>query len=600
MSYTVLARKWRPRNFAEVAGQQPILQTLHNAITAGKLHHAYLFTGTRGVGKTSIARILAKCLSCEQGITATPCGKCTACIGIDIGNYVDVIEVDAASRTKVEDTRALLENVPYAPVQGRCKIYIIDEVHMLSNHSFNALLKTLEEPPTHVKFLLATTEPKKLPVTILSRCLQFHLRNFSVAEISSHLAKVLAAEQINCESLAIRRISLAADGSMRDALTLLEQVIALCANNEVSISNGVNNDASNRVAQTTNNSLTITESAVLQMLGIASDQLLLALLGAINTANSAQIFAIINDLAAQGVDFKKILTELQATLHKIAVYQALSEQPRQAGFADQASFAGSATDILNYSPELLALIPTFAPTNVQRLYQVTLVGQRDLPYAPSMRIGFEMIMLRMMLALAQKITITAPAAAPTPSVTQVYADAPIIAKTEQQFEQPAGQQSQKLQTTQELPPNLPKQQVVAKPPRPKKWKDVLLQLPLRGLVKELAKHCEISIWEADRVELLLDVQCRHIFNTQRQQQLQEALQQFLGRKIKFSINIGFAGANINSAPAASANSKPVNKAHNISEPVAPVTANAKNIADENIKKMQQLLQAEIEQVTTKN
>src|SRR5215207_6340442 len=226
MSYLALARKWRPKKFAELVGQEHVLRALVNALDTGRLHHAFLFTGTRGVGKTTIARILAKCLNCEKGVTATPCGECPACLDIDAGRFFDLIEVDAASRTKVDDTRDLLDNVQYAPARGRFKVYLIDEVHMLSTHSFNALLKTLQEPPPHVKFLLATTDPQKLPVTVLSRCLQFNLKRFPVGLISEHLAKVLAAEKIPAEPPALKLVAQAADGSMRDALSLLDQLIA--------------------------------------------------------------------------------------------------------------------------------------------------------------------------------------------------------------------------------------------------------------------------------------------------------------------------------------------------------------------------------------
>lgn len=401
MNYQVLARKWRPRTFVEVVGQQLVLQALHNALAAGVVHHAYLFTGDRGVGKTTITRIIAKCLNCAQGITTEPCGSCDSCLAIDAGKHMDVIEVDAASRTKVEDTRSLLENVAYAPTSGRFKVYIIDEVHMLSNHSFNALLKTLEEPPSHVKFLLATTDPKKLPVTILSRCLQFHLRNFTQRQITQHLGKVLAAEGVAYTEAALNRLSQAAGGSMRDALMLLEQAIALSmpskAQGSESIrqeqaiqtsqddANILNEGQASRAECETKYSSEITLDLVLQMLGTVGEQVVLALLLAIVKSDSARAFEIIVELELQAADFKSVIQELQGLLHKIAVLQVLPEYQEQ-----------QIDSVENTRDELSVLANSILPQDVQVLYQVALHGLRDLPYAPSMRLGFEMLVLRML------------------------------------------------------------------------------------------------------------------------------------------------------------------------------------------------------------
>ncbi len=354
MSYQVLARKWRPRSFATMVGQEHVLRALINALDNERLHHAYLFTGTRGVGKTTVARIFAKSLNCEQGVSSTPCGQCSACTEIDEGRFVDLIEVDAASRTKVEDTRELLENVQYAPVRGRFKVYLIDEVHMLSINSFNALLKTLEEPPPHVKFLLATTDPQKLPVTILSRCLQFNLKRMSPEMIAGHLTKVLGEEQIEAEPRAIDLISEAADGSMRDALSLLDQAIAYGAGRLV-------------------------EAEVRAMLGSVDRSHIHAILQALAQEDAQALLAVSETLAMQGADFSGVLAELISQLHKLALAQ-LAPQTVQGGEADK----------------IKALAETISPEDIQLFYQIGLNGRRDLPFAPEQRAGFEMILLRML------------------------------------------------------------------------------------------------------------------------------------------------------------------------------------------------------------
>lgn len=298
MSYQVLARKWRPQTFADVVGQEHVLTALANGLSLGRIHHAYLFSGTRGVGKTSIARLLAKGLNCETGITATPCGTCANCQEIEQGRFVDLIEIDAASRTKVEDTRELLDNVQYAPARGRFKVYLIDEVHMLSRHSFNALLKTLEEPPAHVKFLLATTDPQKLPVTILSRCLQFHLKALDVEQIRAQLEKVLLAEQITSDARALQLLARAADGSMRDALSLTDQAVSMGQGQ-------------------------VTTVTVSQMLGTLDDEQPLAIIEALVSADGARVMAQIEQAASRGVDWENLLVESLSLLHKIAMVQLL-------------------------------------------------------------------------------------------------------------------------------------------------------------------------------------------------------------------------------------------------------------------------------------
>lgn len=356
MSYQVLARKWRPRVFREMVGQEHVLQALINALDHNRLHHAYLFTGTRGVGKTTIARILAKCLNCETGVSSEPCGQCSSCREIAEGRFVDLIEVDAASRTKVEDTRELLENVQYAPTRGRYKVYLIDEVHMLSNSSFNALLKTLEEPPPHVKFLLATTDPQKLPMTILSRCLQFNLKNMNPERIVQHLKFVLEQELVPYEESALWHLGRAADGSMRDAMSLTDQAIAYGSGK-------------------------ITESEVSAMLGTIDQTAVYDVVTALASYDGRAVLAAVERMSEQAPDYASALAEMLAVLHRIAIAQALPEA------VDNSH--GDRERILQLSQQLPA-------EDVQLFYQTALLGRRDLPLAPDPRAGFEMVLLRML------------------------------------------------------------------------------------------------------------------------------------------------------------------------------------------------------------
>jgi DNA polymerase-3 subunit gamma/tau len=356
MSYQVLARKWRPRIFREMVGQEHVLQALINALDHNRLHHAYLFTGTRGVGKTTIARILAKCLNCETGVSSEPCGTCSACREIAEGRFVDLIEVDAASRTKVEDTRELLENVQYAPTRGRYKVYLIDEVHMLSNSSFNALLKTLEEPPPHVKFLLATTDPQKLPMTILSRCLQFNLKNMNPERIVNHLKYVLEQEVIPYEESALWQLGRAADGSMRDAMSLTDQAIAYGSGK-------------------------ITEAEVATMLGTLDQAAVYEIVSALVSLDGKAILGAVQKMSEQAPDFANALAEMLSMLHRIAIAQALPEA------VDNSH--GDKDRIMQLAQQLPA-------EDVQLFYQTALLGRRDLPLAPDPRAGFEMVLLRML------------------------------------------------------------------------------------------------------------------------------------------------------------------------------------------------------------
>jgi len=376
MSYQVLARRWRPQTFEQMVGQEHVLRALVNALGSNRLHHAYLLTGTRGVGKTTLARLIAKCLNCEEGVSASPCGVCSACREIADGRFVDLLEVDAASRTKVEDTRELLENVLYAPARGRYKVYLIDEVHMLSGHSFNALLKTLEEPPPHVKFLLATTDPQKLPATVLSRCLQLHLRNLSPEQITAHLERILAAEGLEGEAAGLWQIAVAAQGSMRDALSLTDQAIA---------------HGAGKVSAVT----------VSEMLGHVEREQLRALLDALLAADAVRVLEAVESLAAQGADCERILSEVLVELHRIALVQAVP---------------GAIESIHGDRDQILSWATAASQADLQLYYQIGLQCRRDLPYAPDARSGLEMALLRM---LAFR-----PAGAPPPSTSKVPASAP--------------------------------------------------------------------------------------------------------------------------------------------------------------------------------
>ena len=395
MSYQVLARKWRPKTFADVVGQEHIITALANGLKDNRLHHAYLFSGTRGVGKTSIARLFAKGLNCVHGVTATPCGECENCKAIEQGNFIDLIEIDAASRTKVEDTRELLDNVQYKPVVGRFKVYLIDEVHMLSRHSFNALLKTLEEPPEYVKFLLATTDPQKLPVTILSRCLQFHLKALDETQISQHLAHILTQENIPFEEPALVKLAKAAQGSIRDSLSLTDQAIAM-GNRQV------------------------TNSVVSNMLGLLDDNYSIDILYALHQGNGERLMRTLQKVADAAGDWDKLLGECAEKLHQIALMQLLPQK--------------SSDDNEHFS----FLAKHISPEDVQFFYQVIVSGRKDLSNAPNRRIGTEMTLLRALafhpkfLTAVQKANTTITPPASTPGVvenTGNYVDVPVLSQS---------------------------------------------------------------------------------------------------------------------------------------------------------------------------
>lgn len=411
MSYQVLARKWRPHRFKDVVGQAHVLTALENALEHNRLHHAYLFSGTRGVGKTTIGRLFAKGLNCETGITATPCGSCATCKEIDEGRFVDLLEIDAASRTKVEDTRELLDNVQYKPARGRFKVYLIDEVHMLSRHSFNALLKTLEEPPEYVKFLLATTDPQKLPVTILSRCLQFHLKHISVDEIHAQLDYVLQQEQVSSEPRALSLISHAAEGSMRDAMSLTDQAIAL--------GNGV-----------------VSSDIVASMLGTLDTDQALRLVEAMSSKQAKQTMDCLNELANIGVEWDGLIKELALQLHRIAMHQALP---------------ASLDKTLPEAERIELLSRAFNPQELQLCYQIALQGRKDLPFAPSGKSGVEMTLLRML--------------AFRPAATVTFSPEPIQVPTTEPTEQVVVQPSQPIAQSQSAIQSQPVQPLSPSPER---------------------------------------------------------------------------------------------------------------------------------------
>lgn len=485
MSYLVLARKWRPQTFSAMVGQQHVLQALINALDNQRLHHAYLFTGTRGVGKTTIARILAKCLNCEAGISSTPCGECASCIAIDAGRFVDLIEVDAASRTKVEDTREILDNVQYAPTQGRYKVYLIDEVHMLSGHSFNALLKTLEEPPEHVKFLLATTDPQKLPVTVLSRCLQFHLKNMLPEQIVAHLTHILQQENISAEEPALWQIAQAADGSMRDALSLLDQAIAF-------------------------SNAGITESAMRDMLGTVEQSHIHALITALQQRDGNAIFQTCREFAELGIDFNNALSNLLTALHFIALAQtvptAIDDNVPHANFLREQATLFSAQDI-------------------QLFYQIGLLGQRDIPLAPSPRVGFEMVLLRMLAFQPGK---SAPL--PTPEAT------PTAEKKTAPVAQPDGPPVATKEPAPATEPNVETSTVNSVTPADS-WEAMVPQLKLSGMSHALADNCVLVRREGNQIELHLAPTHAPMLTENAKGRLQKALDNLLNQSTKLTITV---------------------------------------------------------------
>jgi DNA polymerase III subunit gamma/tau len=489
MSYQVLARKWRPRRFADLVGQTHVARALINGLDHDRLHHAFLFTGTRGVGKTTIARILAKSLNCETGVSSQPCGTCQSCREVDEGRFVDLIEVDAASRTKVDDTRELLDNVQYAPTRGRYKVYLIDEVHMLSGHSFNALLKTLEEPPPHVKFLLATTDPQKLPVTVLSRCLQFHLKRLSPEQIATQLEKILAAEGIAFDAASLRLLARSADGSMRDALSLLDQAIAFGGGK-------------------------VSEAEVREMLGSIDNSVIEAILAALAQADAPGLLAAVADANDHNADPEGVLNDLLLALHRLALLQAAPEAEIDADHAEV---------LRNYAGRL-------TPEDVQLFYQIGLHGRRDMALAPDARSGLEMTLLRM-LAFRP--------AAPT-SVKRAAGNAPVArpAVTETASARPASRPAPVAETQLRSPAMAAAATPPAAAASSDVWSETVARLGLTGLTRELANHCVLDSRDGDVLRLTLDQTSVHLLNKEREAVFAQALAAYYGRPVEPRITPG--------------------------------------------------------------
>lgn len=503
MGHQVLARKWRPRRFEEVVGQPHVVQALQNALNQQYLHHAYLFTGTRGVGKTTIARIIAKCLNCEQGISATPCEQCATCQEIDSGRFPDLFEVDAASRTKVEDTRELLDNVQYAPTKGRYKIYLIDEVHMLSGHSFNALLKTLEEPPEHVKFLLATTDPQRLPATVLSRCLQFHLLLMTPDQIANHLDYILTQEKLKYDHAANLLIGKAANGSMRDALSLTDQAIAF------------------------GNGKVLTDD-VKKMLGTIEPTALFDILRALANKDATALIDAADSLSEQGANFSRALGELLSLLHLIALKQTVPNVARD----------DITTDVITLAEQLSA-------EDTQLFYQIGLLGQRDLDLAPTPRGGFEMILLRMLAFIPGSMAMQnhADMSAQTNSqhnnkqtnrqATQTPSQ---NATTNNQQQKVQHSQSQnRTANNQQQTPLTQKQPIDI--PANVEWNTLCDELHLTGPTQMLAKHCSLKSIDNNHLHLALNPKQQAFLHKRHVDRIETALANQFNRPMKVTIDV---------------------------------------------------------------
>jgi DNA polymerase-3 subunit gamma/tau len=525
MSHQVLARKWRPRSFETLVGQEHVVRALTHALEQNRLHHAYLFTGTRGVGKTTLARILAKSLNCETGITSRPCGKCSACLEVDAGRFVDLLEVDAATNTKVDEMRQLLENAVYAPTRGRFKVYVIDEVHMLSTQAFNAMLKTLEEPPEHIKFILATTDPQKIPVTVLSRCLQFNLKQMPAPAISGHLKRVLEAEEVPAEEGALRLIAQSARGSMRDALSLTDQAIAYSAGD-------------------------VTEAQVRAMLGAIDDSFLYTVLEALTQGDGKAMLAVADEMLARNLSFDGALQELATLLHRIALVQMAP-----AALSDEA----------NDKERLLQLAQAIFPEDVQLYYQIAIHGREDLPLAPDEYAGFTMALLRMLAfrpggesdqrlaEAARGERVTAPAARaavaqaprPGPSAPGSRGSVPAVPLR-------SAAPAQTTRSAAPLPPPERGQQPSA-PPAPSEggspasfsgdWPALVRSLRLGGLAAQLAQASELRQFADDALELCLPPANKHLAEKTYQERLRAALETHFGRPIRLSVQIGEIGGN---------------------------------------------------------
>ncbi|HSH27147.1 MAG TPA: DNA polymerase III subunit gamma/tau [Wenzhouxiangella sp.] len=496
MSYQVLARKWRPRDFSELVGQSHVVKVLGNGLAEGRVHHAFLFTGTRGVGKTTIARILAKSLNCEQGITPTPCGECANCVAIDEGRFVDLLEIDAASRTKVDDTREILDNVQYAPTRGRFKVYLIDEVHMLSRHSFNALLKTLEEPPDHVKFVLATTDPQQIPVTILSRCLQFNLRRLTTEEIGGQIRRILEAEGIGAEDAAVELLARAADGSMRDGLSLLDQALA--------------------------GSGKLLEADVRDMLGSVEQRHVHAILEGLAGHDAAAAIAAVGEVFAQARGMEQLLADLAEALHRIALIQQLRDY-RDDSRADW--------------EELVELADRLDAEDVQLWYQIAVTGRRDLPLAPSQRSGCEMTILRMFAFQPEDMAAgangggnaaTAPAA---PGTRPAGSPSPAQAGTGSRATAAAmGQRAQVAEAPRPAAQPGPDQSL-----SPDTWPRVLEELPLTDSFRTVAGMLLVDSFNRPKVEFTAARDDMVLISERFRRALEQAMTEWAGEPLRISI-----------------------------------------------------------------
>ncbi|MGD9788239.1 MAG: DNA polymerase III subunit gamma/tau [Sulfuricellaceae bacterium] len=494
MSYQVLARKWRPKTFAEVVGQGHVVQALSNALEHGRLHHAYLLTGTRGVGKTTLARILAKSLNCETGVTATPCGECTACREIDAGRFVDLLELDAASNTGVDNMREILDNAQYAPTAGRYKVYLIDEVHMLSKSAFNSMLKTLEEPPAHVKFILATTDPQKVPITVLSRCLQFNLKHLPPVEIAGQLKNVLEREGIPFEAQALSLVARAAQGSMRDALSLLDQAIAYGGGK-------------------------VEEAQVRGMLGSIDQGYLFSLLEALSRRDGPSLLATAEEMEERGLAFDAALQELGVLLHQVALAKTVPQ---------------ALPDDLPERARVLELAEAFGAEDVQLYYQIALHGRRDLPLAPDEYAGFTMTLLRMLAFAPDEggaMQVSAPRANPGPAAER----RPIPPR-------PAPVDELRPQAAEPPPP--PSQEA----PRPAAtasamgfdgdWPGLVERLKIGGMAKMLAQHCELRSYENDAFDLCVPEEHRHLTDPSFQAKLKASVDDLFGRPMRLNVSVG--------------------------------------------------------------
>jgi len=486
MAYQALARKWRPRTFSEIVGQQHVSQSLIHALQHNRLHHAYLFTGTRGVGKTTIARILAKAINCENLTDFNPCGQCAVCQAFDQGRFMDLIEVDAASRTKVEDTRDLLDNVQYAPNQGRYKVYLIDEVHMLSGHSFNALLKTLEEPPEHVKFLLATTDPQKIPVTILSRCLQYNLKRLYPEQIEKQMAFILQQEGIEFEANALALLARVADGSMRDGLSILDQAIAY--------GNGA-----------------VDYQTVLQMLGTVSEQSLNALLEALAANDGLAVLNKVAEMADLTPDFADSLQQLLRMLHRIALTQQI---PARTEYEFDPAFI----------QQMAEQIP---PEDAQLFYQIGVMGQKELDLAPDPRTGFEMILLRMLAFRPVTAASTTQVSAPSSQNKHTVVTKNVTPKA---TTVPAAKEPQTAPPVETAPtsPDIQPQN---------DWQAMINAMNLRGMTRELANNCLFDGVDEQYCYLSIEPSHKNLLGGKSEEKLLKALQTYYNRPLKLKISV---------------------------------------------------------------